>query len=69
MLNVILYVVKTRSKWPILPHDFPRWQLVYYYYHKWVALELIDQLLDTLRILVRIEKGQNARATLVIMDS
>jgi transposase len=53
----------------MLPKDFPKWELVYYYFKKWVEAELFDMLLDKLRIKARTGKGQNARATLGIMDS
>ncbi len=67
--DALMYVVKTGCQWRMLPRDFPRWQLVYYYYRKWVDAELFDQLLDTLRSKVRVSKGQHPRATLGIMDS
>jgi len=69
ILNAILYVVKTGCQWRMLPQDFPKWQLVYYYYRKWVAAEVFDLILDKLRSLVRITKGQKPRPTLGIMDS
>ena len=53
----------------MLPKDFPQWQLVYYYYRKWVDAEVFDRLLDRLRSKARVRKGQKARATLGIMDS
>ena len=31
----ILYVLKGGIQWRMLPHDFPKWQIVYYHYHKW----------------------------------
>lgn len=67
--NALLYVVKTGCQWRMLPREFPQWQLVYYYYRKWVDPELFDKLLDGLRSKVRVSKGQKARATLGIMDS
>ena len=67
--NALMYVVKTGCQWRMLPRDFPNWQLVYYYYRKWVEAELFDRLLDKLRSKVRVNKGQKARATLGIMDS
>ncbi|WP_300905239.1 transposase, partial [uncultured Bacteroides sp.] len=30
--NAIFYLVKTGCQWRMLPLDFPKWQLVYYYY-------------------------------------
>jgi len=69
IVNGILYVVKTGCQWRMLPHDFPKWQLVYYYYRKWVDAEVFDRMLDKLRSKVRVIKGQQGRATLGIMDS
>jgi putative transposase len=69
IVNGILYVVKTGCQWRMLPHDFPKWQLVYYYYRKWADAEVFDRMLDKLRSKVRVSKGQQGRATLGIMDS
>ncbi|WP_374937809.1 transposase [Parabacteroides merdae] len=33
----MFYLVKTACQWWILPLDFSRWQLVYYYYRKWAS--------------------------------
>jgi transposase len=47
--NVINYLVKTGCQWLLLPNNFPKWQLVYYYYSKWADLEIYDLILDKLR--------------------
>lgn len=67
--NGIIYLVKTGCQWRMLPLNFPKWQLVYYYYSKWVALEMFDLLLEKLRNKVRVKMGQNSDASLGIMDS
>lgn len=69
LLNAVLYVVKTGCQWRMLPQDFPKWQLVYYYYSKWSANALFDRILDKLRSIVRVKQGQEARASVGIMDS
>ena len=53
----------------MLPLNFAKWQLVYYYYKKWCDLEQFDLLLSKLREHVRIKKGQKAEASLGILDS
>ena len=53
----------------MLPLNFAKWQLVYYYYKKWSDLEQFDLLLSKLREHVRIKNGQKAEASLGIMDS
>lgn len=35
ILDAIMYVVKTKCSWRMLPHDFPCWPTVYYYYRRW----------------------------------
>lgn len=67
--NAVLYVVKTGCQWRFLPNDFPKWQLVYYYFRKWIELEEFDELLEKLRGKVRVKIGQNALPSLGIMDS
>lgn len=32
--NAIFYLVKTGCQWRMHPLDFPKWQLIYYYYRK-----------------------------------
>ncbi|WP_232727226.1 transposase [Flavobacterium sp. 1] len=32
--KVIKYLIKSGCQWRMLPSDFPKWQLVYYYYSK-----------------------------------
>ena len=31
----VLYIVKGGIQWRMLPSNFPKWQLVYYYYSVW----------------------------------
>lgn len=67
--NSIHYIVKTGCQWRMLPSDFPKWQLVYYYYKKWSDLCEFDLLLEKLREKVRVGYGQNASPSLGILDS
>ena len=57
--NAIFYLVKTACRWRMLPKEFPKWELVYYYYRKWASLDVFDLLLDRLRGRVRVERSQN----------
>jgi putative transposase len=67
--NAINYLVKTGCQWRMLPKEYPKWQLVYYYYSKWASLELFDLLLEKLRIKVRVKMRQKGDVSLGIMDS
>src|ERR1700709_1474113 len=67
--NALMYIVKTGCQWRMLPKEFPQWQLVYYYYRKWIDLGLFDIILDKLRAKARVRAQQHSRPTLGIMDS
>ena len=67
--NAIMYLVKTGCQWRMLPNDFPKWELVYYYYSKWANAEEFDLLLSKLREKVRLNRNQNKEPSLGIMDS
>jgi len=67
--NSIFYFVKTGCQWRMLPNNFPKWQLVYYYYRKWAYLEEFDLLLSKSRETVRVKMGQNEYPSIGIVDS
>jgi putative transposase len=35
ILNAIFYVLKSGCQWRLLPHEFPRWPTIYWYFRKW----------------------------------
>src|SRR5215204_445980 len=35
ILDAIFYLLRSGCQWRLLPHDFPRWPTVYYYFRKW----------------------------------
>jgi putative transposase len=67
--NAIFNLVRTGCQWRMLPNDFPKRELVYYYFRKWSTLEEFDLLLGRLRETVRISRKQKGAASLGIMDS
>jgi len=69
MWNAIFYLNKTGCQWRMLPKEFPKWQLVYYYYRIWSETENFDLILDKVRRKVRENRGQNQEASLGILDS
>lgn len=69
IFNALLYVIKTGCQWRMLPNDFPKWELVYYYFRKWMNDERFDNILDSLRTKARLQLNQNAKPSLGIIDS
>jgi putative transposase len=58
MLNAIFYITRTGCPWRDLPHDFPKWRLVYYYFSKWQQQGVWEQLNAALRDRVRLAHGK-----------
>jgi transposase len=72
MLSYILLkpvVTGSPERWRMLPLNFPKWQLVYYYYKKWADTEQFDLLLERLRGKVRLKMGQKSEPSIGIVDS
>ena len=58
VLNAILYVNRGGIAWRLLPHDFPPWQTVYYYFAQWRDRGVWTHLNDALRPLARQAEGR-----------
>jgi transposase len=69
IVNAILYQSRTGCQWRYLPHDFPKYQAVYYYFAKWRD-DGTDQVIhDLLRWEVREQAGRSADPSAVVLDS
>ncbi|WP_175628692.1 transposase [Bacteroides acidifaciens] len=53
----------------MLPKEFPKRESVYYYYRKWSSFDVFDLLFDRLRGHVRVERNQNMKPGVGIIDS
>jgi putative transposase len=53
----------------MLPHDFPPWQTVYYYFAQWRAGEIFRQMNDMLRARLRVTAGREEQPSAAILDS
>jgi hypothetical protein len=63
IVNAILYIWHSDCSWRMLPHDFPPWSLVYYYYRRWHQ----DGTIGHLRYLIGQLRRQPARERLKSM--
>ena len=69
IVNAIFYVVRTGCSWRQLPHDFPPWQTVFWYFKQWRADGTTDRLHDALRDRVRDAAGRDPMASAGIVDA
>ena len=68
VVNAIFYLLRTGCQWRLLPHDFPPWQTVYYYFRRWDREAEWLTLLRTLYPLVRLKAGRCEAPSVAIMD-
>jgi putative transposase len=69
VVNAILYVLRNGIVWRALPHDFPPWETVYYYFNTWRRAGVWEQAHDLLREQVRQATGRDATPSAAILDS
>ena len=69
IFNAIFYMLKTGCQWRMLPSDFPKWQLVYYYFNKWKMDGTIDEIHEILRDKTRKAAGRAQSPSLGLIDS
>src|SRR6187399_2495550 len=67
--DAMMYLVKTGCQWRMLPNDFPKWQLVYFYFRKWTEEEIIEDILHQIREQARNKTGKKYQASVGIIDS
>lgn len=67
--NAIFYILRSGCSWRMLPHDFPKWKLVYYHFRKFKKKKVIEKVHDALRRETRIEAGKKETPTLGLVDS
>ena len=69
ILNAILYVLKTGCPWNLVPHDFPPYSTVFWYFRRWRKEGVWEQLNTVLREKVRQQLGREAHPSALIIDS
>ena len=69
VIDAIFYVDRTGVQWRYLPHDFPRWDLVYSYFRKWGRDGTWDRVLQVLREGVRVQAGREPTPSMACVDS
>ena len=69
VVNAILYVLHEGCRWRALPHDFPAWETVYWYFAKWSDDGTLTRIHDTLRCRVREAAGRDPEPSALVIDS
>ena len=70
----VLYIVKSGCQWRMLPDDFPKWNVVYFYFQIWSKKEegeesILEKALRELVTELRLEAGREEKTSMIILDS
>jgi putative transposase len=63
IIDGIFYVSRSGCQWRMLPHDFPPWETVYYYFDKWKKDGMLAHIHDSLNEAVREQDKPTPRTT------
>jgi putative transposase len=69
VFNAILYQVRNGGAWRNLPHEFPPYRTVFYYFTKWRKCGVWKKIHDRLHEMVRKKAGREAKPSAAIIDS
>jgi putative transposase len=68
VVDGIFYISRSSCQWRMLPHEFPPWETVYYYFDKWKQDGMLACFHDALRERVR-EQDKPTERTTASVDS
>ena len=69
IVNAVFYLARSGCAWRMLPHDFPPWKTVSYYFYTWRDLGVWEEIHHVLRVDVRQFDGREATPSAVVIDS
>jgi transposase len=69
VVNAIFYILYAGCAWRMLPHDFPAWQTVYYYFRRWREDGTWEHLNAKLQQWVRVSENRHPLPSAAIIDS
>ena len=69
VINAILYLLRSGCSWRMLPHDFPPWGTVWYYFRRWRIDGTWHQIYCQLYPKVRQAAGRQPSPSAAIIDS
>jgi putative transposase len=69
IVNALFYMSRSGCSWRMLPHDFPPWKTVSYYFYTWRDRGLFEEVHAVLRQEIRVCDGREPTPSACIIDS
>ncbi len=68
VVSAIFYILCAGCAWRMLPHDFPNWQTVYYYFRKWRKDGTWEHINHKLQQWLRVSEDKEPNPSAAIVD-
>jgi putative transposase len=69
IVNAVLYLARGGCAWRMLPHDFPPWKTVSYYFYTWRDKGIWEKVHAALRREIRVRADREPTPSAGIIDS
>jgi putative transposase len=69
IVNAVLYLARSGCAWRMLPHDFPPWKTVSYYFYTWRDRGVWEEVHHVLRTDTRTIAGREPTPSAGVIDS
>lgn len=69
IVNALFYMARSGCAWRMLPHDFPPWGLVSYYFYTWRDAGLIESIHRILCVDLRSLDDRESTPSAAVLDS
>lgn len=69
VINAILYLIRTGCQWRAIPHEYPKWQTVRFYYDRFRRDGTWEQVHQRLRDRCRLQAGRHEQPSAAVIDS
>jgi len=69
IVNAVCYLARSGCAWRMLPHDFPPWKTVSYYFYTWRDAGLWERIHHILRVDVRTMDDREPTPSAGVIDS
>ena len=69
ILNAVFYLLRSGCQWRLLPHDFPRWPTVYWYFRKWRIDGTWERINRAIRERLRVRLRRDPQPSAGVVDS
>lgn len=69
IVNAIFYLARSGCPWRMLPHDFPPWKTISYYFYTWRDQGVWERIHAILRVDIRRLDGRDDTPSAGVIDS